>query len=95
MEHEISKEELKEILKARREGRLFIAPCRLGESAYKVVIKNHETSPNSPWFAYVKKCKLAKSNLLDMCLGHGKTTFLSHEKACEVLESIKRSMKNV
>lgn len=61
------------------EGRIFVAPCALGDTLYMVVCKSkmmfdyrHDT-----WFAYVKPTKLCHSNFFRVLEEYGKTVFSS------------------
>ena len=61
------------------EGRMFVAPCALGDTLYMVVCKSKLMFDHryDTWFAYVKPTKLRHSNFFRVLEEYGKTVFSS------------------
>ena len=99
---EFSNEEMQYYAKAKAEGRLLVAPCKIGEYVYCVLEKNYMfENQKQGWFAYVKKSKLTEQNFCRLAREFGKTVFLSETEANEILKKIqnkhtytKRTLKN-
>lgn len=99
---EFSHEEMQYYAKAKAEGRLLIAPCKIGEYVYCVLEKNYMfENQKQGWFAYVKKSKLTEQNFCRLAREFGKTVFLSEVEANELLKKFqskhtytKRTLQN-
>ena len=88
----LNPEWISEVKIAASEGRMYIAPCRLGEQLFKVVVKNSLDKPGQAWFAYVRVIRLSKSNFFNVIEEFGKSVFYTREEAEVVLESVRKEV---
>lgn len=68
---------------ADQEGRLWVAPCKMGTTLYMVVTKRPKL--NWPEFSFIKTTSLTEHNFFRVIRDLGKTVFLTREEAEDAL----------
>ena len=72
---------------AEEQGRLFVIPCKLGNTLYRI-IENRPSRERPLGAVFVRPITLNKNNFCRIVLGgeFGKTVFLTREEAEDALE---------
>jgi hypothetical protein len=91
----ISQETIKEIIKAKADGRLVVLPCKVGDTIWK--IKSVFSYFSKPMEDRVDRIIISNNEILVCCTGGakfsidsiGKTVFLTREEAEKALEGSK------
>lgn len=78
-------ERIRELLKADKDGRLVVLPCKVGDTVYLIVTKRARVY--MPEFRFIKKSKLTFLNMERILQDFGKTAFLTREEAEAALEA--------
>lgn len=80
-------ERIRELLKADRDGRLVVLPCKVGDTVYRLFAGN----PDNPVIATLKINTVTEAVKLIGKMGMHKYigTFLTHEEAEKALEAMK------
>ena len=79
-------ERIRELLKADKDGRLVVLPCKVGDTVYLIVTKRARVY--MPEFRFIKKSKLTFLNMERILQDFGKTVFLTREEAEKALEAM-------
>lgn len=80
-------ERIRELLKADKDGRLMVLPCKVGDTVYLIVTKRVRNY--TPEFRFVKKSRLTFLNMERILQDFGKEAFLTREEAEKALEATK------
>lgn len=80
-------ERIRELLKADKDGRLVVLPCKAGDTVYLIVTKRVRNY--TPEFRFVKKSRLTFLNMERILQDFGKEAFLTREEAEKALEAMK------
>lgn len=70
---------LQEYENLEEDGRLYIPPCKLGDTLYMVVTKRPKMT--MPEFSFIKTTYLTEHNFFRVIRDFGKTVFLTREEA--------------
>ena len=79
-------ERIRELLKADKDGRVVVLPCKVGDTVYLIVTKRAKVY--MPEFRFIKKSKLTFLNMERILQDFGKTVFLTREEAEKALEGM-------
>lgn len=75
------------LAEADKEGRLWVAPCKLGTTLYMIVTKRPKL--NWPEFSFIKTTCLTEHNFFRVIRDFGKTVFLTRKEANDALAKVK------
>ena len=81
-----SAKKMLEFIRADKDGRLVVLPCKVCDTVYLIVTKRARVY--MPEFRFIKKSKLTFLNMERILQDFGKTVFLTREEAEKALEAM-------